>query len=282
MISISSVKKQFQKKLINIFPISEILSIWRRWVVKEILNKTFLDSILDENKAISNTENKKINMLVEHLLSNQPVQYFFGYSYFKNLKFNINDSVLIPRPETEELVDLVIKESCKKLPNCIIDIGTGSGCIAIALKKKIKSKMIALDISELALSQARKNAHNHDVDIEFKKIDILNFDDYQLLPKIDYIVSNPPYVTHSEISKNSIIHSEPKNAIFVPDKHPLIFYESILKLANTNLNIGGKIFFEINPKFVSELVNIIKIHRFFNIEIHKDFFGKKRFIIVSS
>ena len=282
MISISSVKKQFQKKLINIFPISEILAIWRRWVVKEILKKTFLDSILDEDKTISNKENKKINLLIEHLLSNQPVQYFFGYSYFKNLKFNINDSVLIPRPETEELVDLVIKESSKKLPDCIIDIGTGSGCIAIVLKKKIKSKMIALDISESALSQASKNAHNHDVDIEFNKIDILSLDDYQLLPKIDYIVSNPPYVTRSEISRNSIIHSEPHNAIFVPDKHPLIFYESILRLANRNLNIGGKIFFEINPKFVSELVNMIKNYRFFNIEIHKDFFGKKRFIIVSS
>ena len=282
MNSISSIKKQFQKKLINIFPISEILSIWRIWVVKEILDKSFLNSVLYENDIVSKIESEKINLLIKHLLSNQPVQYFFGYSYLKNLKLNIDDSVLIPRPETEELVDLVIKSSTNKLPNCIIDIGTGSGCIAIALKKKLKSKMIAVDISESALSQAKKNAHSHDVDIEFNKIDILNLDDHQLLPKIDYIVSNPPYVTRSEISKNSIIYAEPQHAIFVPDKNPLIFYESILKLANSNLNVGGKIFFEINPKFVSELVNMIKNYRLLNIEIHKDFFEKKRFIIVSS
>ena len=280
MNSISSVKKKFQKKLHTIFPLSETLSIWRKWVLKEILNKSLLESILNENDIVSSEDQQKINLLINHLLSYHPVQYFFGYSYFRNLKFNIDKSVLIPRPETEQLVDIVIKESNKSNPVNIIDIGTGSGCIAIAIKKNLKSNIIAIDISNKSLFKAKENASIHDVDINFMMIDILNINHHQLLPKIDFIVSNPPYVTSGEVPAKSIIHSEPKDAIFVSDDNPLIFYEYILKFAKSNLNLGGKIFFEINPKFLSELLIVIKKYGFSNIEICNDFYEKKRFIIV--
>lgn len=282
MNSISSVKKKFQKKILTIFPISETSSIWRKWVLKEILNKSLLESILHENDIISSVDHQKINLLINHLLSYQPVQYFFGYSYFRNLKFNINESVLIPRPETEQLVDIVIQESGKSNPVNIIDIGTGSGCIAISIHKHIKSKIIAIDISEKSLFKAKENACIHKANINFMLIDILNINHHQLLPKIDFIVSNPPYVTYTEVPKKSIIHSEPKDAIFVSDDNPLIFYEYILKFAKSNLNKSGKIFFEINPKFLSELLIIIKKYGFSNIKILNDFYEKKRFIIVYS
>ena len=188
-------------------------------IVEYVLDYSNIDLLLYSESLINSNDVKKIIHIVSLLKEEIPIQQILGYAWFYGHKFNVNKNVLIPRPETEELVDLVIKESSNTLPNHIIDIGTGSGCIAIALKKKIKSKMIAVDISESALSQARKNARNHDVDVEFSKIDILNLDNHQLLPKIDYIVSNPPYVTHSEISKNSIIYSEPQHAIFVSDKN---------------------------------------------------------------
>ncbi|MAZ55963.1 MAG: protein-(glutamine-N5) methyltransferase, release factor-specific [Flavobacteriales bacterium] len=282
MNSISSVKKKFQKKIHTIFTISETSSLWRKWVLKEILNKSLLESILHENDIISSVDHQKINLLINHLLSYQPVQYFFGYSYFRNLKFNVNESVLIPRPETEQLVDIVIQESEKSNPVNIIDIGTGSGCIAISIHKLIKSKIIAIDISEKSLFKAKENACIHKANINFMLIDILNINHHHLLPKIDFIVSNPPYVTYMEVPKKSIIHSEPKDAIFVSDDNPLIFYEYILKFAKSNLNISGKIFFEINPKFLSELLIIIKKYGFSNIKILNDFYEKKRFIIVYS
>jgi len=282
MVRVNEIKDKFQNTLIDSLCMNEILSIWRNWVIKEILQKSLVSYFLDGNFIVGDLQIKKINLLISHLLSNQPVQYFFGYSYFKNLKLNVNHNVLIPRPETEELVDLVIKKSKKSSFNTILDIGTGSGCIAIALKKALDVNMIALDVSTSSIDQAIQNADKQGVDILFQTMDILDIENYKFLPKLDIIVSNPPYVTTLDVPKDSVIYAEPKNAIFVPDNDPLVFYKFILKLAQTNLNIGGKIFFEINPKFINRLLNLIKQNGYFNIAIHKDFFEKKRFIVVSS
>ncbi|MBE38043.1 MAG: hypothetical protein CMP50_05325 [Flavobacteriales bacterium] len=283
MFFVSDVKKNFEEKLNNNFSTSEINSIWKTWVIKEVFQKSLINYYLDGNFSISMLHHNKINSLITHLLSNKPIQYFFGYTYFKDLKIKVNKSVLIPRPETEQLVDIVLNKLNKSsLKNIILDIGTGSGCISIALKKHIANPIIAIDVSSESMSQAMLNGQIHNVKIDFKVLDMLIVKNHQLLPKVDYIVSNPPYVTPLEVSKYSVVHEEPHHAIFVPDNNPLIFYDFILKFASTNLNIAGKIFFEINPKFISKLINMIKQYGYNNIEIHEDFFEKKRFIVVSS
>ncbi|MBF26146.1 MAG: hypothetical protein CMP49_06530 [Flavobacteriales bacterium] len=282
MFKIDYIKIKFEESLINHYSANEILSMWNLWVLKYIFKISQIDYILNRNYVVLQRHKKQVDNLIKHLLKNQPIQYFFGFTYFKNLKIIINDNVLIPRPETEDLIDIFFSQTNFFSFKKIIDIGTGSGCIAIAIKKKIESHVYAIDICDEALKIAKQNSVANNVQVEYNKIDILNINNHHLLPKIDCIVSNPPYVLPLEVPNDSIIHSEPKNAIFVPPDNPLIFYEAIIKFANSNLNLGGKIFLEINPILISDLTNLIKKYGYFNIKIHNDFYQKKRFIVVSS
>ena len=279
---INSIKKKFHSDLNVMFSKHEISTIWNQWVVKEILQLSLIDYVSKDNFKLDKKYLSEINKLVLYLLEGKPIQYFFGYTYFKNLKINVNEHVLIPRPETEELVDLVLSYTNKMNVKKMIDIGVGSGCISIALKKEINVVLLGLDYCQNALNIAVANANDHNVDIEFMLINILNQKDYCTIPKVDVIVSNPPYVLESEVSQDSNVLHEPHNAIFVDKKDPLIFYKSICRFANERLNIGGKIFFEINPNFVLDLEKLIYSFGYSNIEIHKDFYDKKRFIVVSS
>lgn len=281
MININLVKSNFINSLKSKISQDEIKSIWDTWVLCEILNLTKLECIIDQNIDINSFNVSKINDLISHLLANKPIQYFFGYSYFKNLKITLDSNVLIPRIETEELVDLVLSKTNKKGFNCI-DIGTGSGCIAILLKKKLKFNMYAVDFSQDILNRAKINAKNHNVNIHFKLLNILNFDKYDLLPNFDFIVSNPPYVLKSEVSLDSNVHAEPTTSIFVKQDDPLVFYKAICVFAQNKLKKSGIMFFEINPVFHKDLIILFKQFNYSNIETRKDFFGKKRFIIVSS
>ena len=282
MVNVSFIKNNFEQYLKNKFSINEISSMWFNWVVKDIFKMSHIEYFLKGDFSINKIDQNQINSLISHLLSGKPIQYFFGYTYFKDLKIKVDSSVLIPRPETEQLIDLVDEYVSQNIKYNILDIGTGSGCIAIALKKNIKSHLTAIDICNNAIKTAKKNALLNNVLIDFKLIDINNIKHHKILPKIDFIVSNPPYVLHSEVASDSIIHAEPDLAIFVPDSSPLIFYHSICQFAKTNLIPGGKIFFEINPKLISDLVKIINEYGYCNIKIHKDFYKKTRFIVVSS
>ena len=225
---------------------------------------------------------RQINMLINHLKKNKPVQYFFNYSFFKNLKLKVNSHVLIPRPETEELVDLIVSNFKQKNNFQIIDIGTGSGCISIYLKKKISANITALDYSKTAINLAKLNASIHNVDINFICMDIFIDSDFYSLPKYDLIVSNPPYVCESEVSKDSNIYYEPYNAIFVPNKNPLVYYFRICHFAKNHLNSDGRIYLEINHLFYDEIKKIFIDNGFDKVEIYNDFYGKKRFIVVYS
>lgn len=265
-----------------IFSKHEISTIWNQWVVKEILRISLIEYFSKGDFELETKYLSKITALISHLLKRRPIQYFFGYTYFKDLKIHVNNHVLIPRPETEELVDLVLSYLKTIDVKRIVDIGVGSGCISIALKQKINTIVLGLDYSRDALNVAIKNSKNHNVDIEYMLINILNTKDYYNVPKVDVIVSNPPYVLDSEISQDSVILHEPYDAIFVDKKDPLVFYRSICVFANQRLNVGGKMFFEINPNYVLELKNLIYSFGYSNIEIHKDFYDKKRFIVVSS
>ena len=281
MQSIALLKNNFKTNLSSLYSLNEINSLWKKWVISEIL-KISLEEYYILDYTLGASDCNQINNLIAHLSENQPVQYFFGYTYFKQLKIYVNPHVLIPRAETESLVDIIIKNINIQQRYNILDIGTGSGCIAIALKKHINGNILAIDINDKILNVAKKNAKLNNVLVHFQIMNILSNNDYSLSHKFDLIVSNPPYVLESEVSSTSNIHYEPSTAIFVDTESPLLFYDRILMFSINNLNVGGKIFFEINPIFIEPLISLIKSYNYINIEIFNDFYEKKRFIIVNS
>tara|TARA_B100000575_G_scaffold294349_1_gene309699 strand:- start:2254 stop:3099 length:846 start_codon:yes stop_codon:yes gene_type:complete len=281
MNNINIIKKKFINDLSNVFSSSEIISIWNYWVIVEILKMKRIDLIKNPNLLICSRKLEQILDLIKHLKLNKPVQYFFNYTYFKNYLIKINKNVLIPRIETEELIDLVCEYKFKNNQISGIDIGTGSGCISIALSKLLNVQMYAVDYNNKIINVAKKNSLNHNTDIEFYLFDILNSEKFDLLPKADFIVSNPPYVIIDEVDKKSNIFFEPKESIFVDKNNPLIFYKKIIKMGKYILKSNGVYFFEINPKFHDELIDYLNKLSFKKIKTHKDFFGKKRFIVVN-
>ncbi len=216
---------------------------------------------------------------LERLKTHEPIQYVLGKTSFMDLEFKVNNSVLIPRPETEELVRLMLKEDLDGKE--ILDIGTGSGCIAISLAKNLaNAKVTALDVSEDALEIAKQNAKMNNVNIEFIHADIF---EYQSEKKYDVIVSNPPYVCESEKSlmKKNVLDFEPMSALFVENDKSLIYYTSILKFASKTLINNGFLFFEINENYSTELENICKLNAFYNIRFKSDVNRKNRFLLIN-
>ena len=215
------------------------------------------------------------------LVEGCPIQYIIGSTNFFGIDLIVNKDVLIPRPETEELCQLVIENVPNEHPK-ILDIGTGSGCIAIALKRHLPgSKVNALDISSKALHVARENASKNNCDIDFYTIDILDRKLWHLIEgKYDLIVSNPPYVTNSEkrqMHKNVLEH-EPPGALFVEDNRPLVFYAAIADFALKNLNGNGQLFFEVNEKSGQRTKSLLMEKGFAKANVHQDLQGKDRFV----
>ena len=216
---------------------------------------------------------------LERLKTHEPIQYVLGKTTFMDLEFKVNSSVLIPRPETEELVRLMLKEDLDGKE--ILDIGTGSGCIAISLAKNLpNAKVSALDISKDALEIAKENAKSNNVDIEFINADIF---EYKSEKKYDIIVSNPPYVLESEkmLMKQNVLNYEPEIALFVDDINALKYYESIIKFSLNNLNSQGQIFFETNENYKDELNKLAQNYEYNIIEFKLDINDKNRFLILS-
>jgi release factor glutamine methyltransferase len=222
---------------------------------------------------------------LELLEQEKPVQYILGETEFYGLPFKVNEHVLIPRPETEELVEWVISKN--KNPNSefrILDVGTGSGCIAVALAKHMpNAKVFALDVSKKALKVARQNAELNKVEIEFIEADILNFETWNLELrkwKYDTIVSNPPYVRNKEKQqmKANVLENEPHLALFVKDEDPLQFYKAITHFAVYHLGESGALFFEINEYLANDMIALLDKNNFKNIELKQDMFKKDRMI----
>ena len=235
---------------------------------------------LEPDMRLSESEMLTFHFAVKDLLKNKPIQYIIGETEFCDLKFKVNENVLIPRPETSELVMNIVKrqKTKDKRQLSILDIGTGSGCIAISLAKRIpNSKVYALDISEKALDVAKENAFNNNVDVTFINDDILSLKN-KIETKFDIIASNPPYVRELEKAdmRDNVLNWEPHNALFVSDSDPLIFYRNILEFAKKNLNQDGEIWFEINEYLGKEMTDLCKGYGFSDIEIFKDFRGKER------
>ena len=241
-----------------------------------------IDLALNHDLAFSEDDLIVLNLLLNQLKKEVPIQYLLGKTNFYGLDFEVNENVLIPRPETEELVEWIISENSKNNKSKtikILDIGTGSGCIAISLAKNIpNAEVFAIDVSADALSMAKKNAKNNNVEITFLLQSILETDD--LKQDFDIIVSNPPYVRNlekQEIKKN-VLDYEPHLALFVEDNDALVFYQKIGKLAQKNLLQNGQLYFEINQYLGTEMTNLLEKMNFKNIELRQDIYGNNRMI----
>jgi len=247
-------------------------------IFKHVFNYSNLDIYLNNQIQSSDLKIRKFREMIKQLKNEVPIQYITGKAEFLDITLNIKPGIFIPRPETEEIVQYVIMHSDKKVPE-ILDIGTGSGNIAITLAKNIDGSMVdAIDISEEALKIASQNAKNNMADVNYFQMDIHKHHKYSIQKKYDIIISNPPYVKESEkpgMSKN-VLSNEPINAIFVPDKNPLIFYKAIVEFAETHLKRGGWIYLEINEKLASETSLLLK--KFNDILIIKDINGKDRMV----
>jgi release factor glutamine methyltransferase len=241
-----------------------------------------IDLALDAEKEFSDVEISNWNVILEKLKTQIPIQYILGTTHFYGSEFVVDENVLIPRPETEELVDWIVKlntKLSKKKDLKILDIGTGSGCIAISLAKNIlNSAVFAVDVSEKALAVADKNATLNKVIVTFLHKNILETN--HLDQKFDIIVSNPPYVRNLEKAeiKPNVLENEPHLALFVPDNDPLIFYKKIAELAAANLNPNGQLFFEINQYLGKETQDLLESLGLKNIELRKDIYGNDRMI----
>ena len=233
--------------------------------------------LISDKIYLSDEQNRRIDDALERLKRYEPIQYIIGYTDFYGLTLRTDRRALIPRPETEELVDWILHE-CSTAENAL-DICTGSGCIAVCLAKYLKeAKVSALDISSEAIGLARENALNHQLDIVFYQKDIMATD--SLWQKFDLIVANPPYVTLNEKvdMMPNVLDYEPSLALFVDDEDPLIFYRTIARFAQQNLVDGGMLFFEINRKFGKETVDLLASMGFVDIVPKKDISGNDRFI----
>lgn len=247
-------------------------------ILDRVLGLSLTEVYASDAIEISDEQQRAIYNIVERLKKREPIQYIFGTTDFCNLRFWTSPSALIPRPETEELVEWVMEKNTLEEPK-ILDIGTGSGCIAVSLGQKIKKATnFAFDVSLDALNLAYENATANDVIVRFYHINILKQPDWDV--KFDIIVSNPPYVLESEKSTMdaNVLNYEPAMALFVPDDDPLIFYRHIAQFAQKQLVEGGQLFFEINQKMGKEVVALLKNSGFNEVELRKDLSGNDRFV----
>ena len=289
--TIKQYREHFNESLKLLYPTSEIDSFFFL-ILEEYMDLKRIDVVLKSDFYLDKKSLNLMQIATKQLEQEIPIQYIIGKTEFFGLPFHVNKEVLIPRPETEELVEQVLKEVsltkiCKTTTDettnekqlKILDIGTGSGCIAISLKKQLpSSKISAMDVSDKALHIAKKNAVLNKVDINFIHLDILKTNNLDKL--YDVIVSNPPYVRELEKKemKNNVLNNEPHLALFVDNKNPLLFYNKIAELAENFLTKNGQIHFEINQYLGKETIKLLAEKGFKNIQLKKDIFGNDRII----
>lgn len=270
-----------RQSLQGLYPPEELQAL-SMLICCDMLGLKALDIYMGKDITLSESKQRDLENIISRLQKNEPIQYIRGYTEFGGRSFRVAPGVLIPRPETLELVELVVKEN----PHAghLLDIGTGSGCIAISLDKSLPEAMVdAWDISEEALVIARENNEILKANVTFKKIDVLS--DVQVAaecvaPAYDVIVSNPPYVTESEKSlmEANVLQWEPGQALFVPDSNPLLFYRRIAELGKAILLPGGQLYFEINQAYGRETASMLEENGYRQIRVIKDMFGKDRII----
>ncbi len=276
---LKDLKRYIENELCNLYNPYESESI-AYLIIENILSFDKTQIIINYRNYVKYKDLVLVDDILERLKKHEPIQYIFEETEFFNLKLKVNKHTLIPRQETELLVYNIIKKNEQRKNINILDIGTGSGCIAISLAKNIPSSNVsATDISENTLHVAYENAKKNKTNINFIIEDVLKSNNEQK-EKFDIILSNPPYVTEKEkkqMQKN-VLNFEPKSALFVPNEKPLIFYEAIIFKAKKMLNTEGQLWFEINEKYGKEVAQLMKTQGFNNIEVIKDYNNKDRIV----
>jgi len=276
--TIKDIRLYIARELDEIYPESEINAI-TNVIIKTVTGLSGLHLLYSSEQKINPGHEKRIIEICKELKSGKPVQYILGETIFYDCIIKVNSSTLIPRPETEELVHLILNEN-NGFRGGIVDFGTGSGCIAIALAANLPGAAVTgIDISEGAVNTAKENALLNKVSVSFVKGDIFNFD-YNSISKADLIVSNPPYVRTSEkqfMSKN-VLDFEPHSALFVNDDEPLIYYKRIVGIANTILVAGGRLYFEINEALGHNMIRLLSSSGYSDVQVVKDLNNKDRII----
>ncbi len=277
-------KRHFTEALAETFPRREAEQLMRI-LLEDLFGIDLKRQLLEPNLRMDEMQHYRLEQAVRRLLDGEPVQYVTGMARFGDLLIKVSPAVLIPRPETEEMVQKICATLPKEKHIRIWDIGTGSGCIAIALAKYFKNaEVIGFDVSETALQMAKENAESNGAKATFVQDDVLNPQSEFLSQPVDLVVSNPPYVCDSERAamERNVLDWEPENALFVPDDDPLLFYRQILKLAKSQLNPDGQVWFEINERMGEEMLQLCREMGFDEAEIMVDFAGKARFCCASS
>lgn len=278
-ITILSLYNEVAQQLKKAFTLQEIQSL-QRLIFEKKLGLALHEIYLNPNAPTKSEDAEEIFRIVSQLKLQKPIQYILGEADFFGLIFRVNPNVLIPRQETEELVDWIIKTNNVENPS-ILDIGTGSGCIAIALAKNIQNaKITAIDISAEALDVAKGNAQSNGVYVDFTKVDVLEMNSSISNQPFDIIVSNPPYIRELEkpLMNANVLEHEPHLALFVSNSDPLVYYRSIVQQTKELLKLNGTIYFEINEALGDEMRRLFIKHEFCNIELRKDLNGKDRMI----
>ena len=272
------IVNEIREALRGIYPDSEALSLAKMLLV-EAFGFSTLELYGGKDKEISGKRRDVLDKMLSRLQKNEPIQYVLGKETFCGLDFEVNSNVLIPRPETRELVEWIVADRKLDASCRILDIGTGSGCISVSLAKFLSGAEVeAWDISEGALEVARRNAVRNAVEVLFRQQDVL-----YALPgdtRYDVIVSNPPYITEKEKldMDANVLDWEPFTALFVPDADPLLFYRKIAELGLSMLNIGGALYFEINRAYGQETVSMLEGLSYKQIELRKDEWGNDRMV----
>ena len=278
--NLQKTKRHFTKALAEKFPQREAEQLMRI-LLEDLFGIDWNQQLMNPDLRIDEHQHYQLSEAVKRLLAGEPVQYVTGIARFNDLLLKVSPAVLIPRPETEELVQKIGTSLAKEKTIRIWDIGTGSGCIAIALAKQFPhAEVIAFDVSEGALQIAKENAESNGAKVTFVQDDVLNpTSDYFNQP-VDLVVSNPPYVCDSERTamEANVLDWEPEKALFVPDDDPLRFYRQILALAKTQLNSDGQVWFEINERMGEEMLQLCHKMGFSKAEVLEDFAGKPRFV----
>ena len=288
--TIDEARKEIIKNIRNIYEQNEANNI-AELLVESITKLPRSERIIKATEALSIAQKNLLHSSISRLLKHEPIQYIINEAWFSGIRFYVDRNVLIPRPETEELVEWIVEEYRMqniedRIQNTefrILDVGTGSGCIAIALKNKLPMAGVwACDISDEALNIARINADALHATIDFVSLNFLDPDQRKQLPNVDVIVSNPPYVPQNEKTemKKNVVEYEPSTAFFVPDDDPLVFYKAIVEFGQEKLNKGGSIYAEMHEDLGELVKNLFRSKGFDSIELKKDLQGKDRMIKV--
>lgn len=277
--TIQEARQQLQQQLIALYDEREATAIGVM-VMERVTGWRRVDLTLNRHHQLTETQETQLLQFTQDLQQGQPIQYVLGETWFQGMRFRVNEHTLIPRPETEELVNWALETAEQQSATTCIDIGTGSGCIAISMKKRRSALEVwGVDVSHGALEVAAKNATQNDVQIKWQQMDILDTTCWNVLPVFDLIISNPPYIQEFEQQDMAphVTQYEPHTALFVPDEDPLLFYRTIARLGQQHLTPGGCIFFEINQRLGKEVCDHLT-EAGYQTELRKDLQGNDRMV----